>query len=1856
MKKLKKLRLSDSGNSIIKNDYVNHREKIVNNKNIPFFILKKGIFSFFMVLLIGFMVPIQSFGQASPNEALWSENGWSLKKVVSNTTIASGVNFSYTIIFSAPAGSSSISIRDVVPATLQIVSVTSAGPVCAVAPTTSVSGDTVKYNLSGLPGACAPMGSFTIVVKFPEGTTCNGATARNKAEILVNDKWQSTPYVSASATAVIPWKVSKTIIAKAVVNPNGGNCGYIMAPDDTITYRLSVLKNNPYYGNVVGQQNMGTAVVKDNLPTGAVFVSSTNPTCVSSSGGIITWNVNCPTQLLDAANPWAYYWVDIKVKYPVGSFPINTQILNQAILTGMSCNQQFSDTSNQTCITVAAPNPSGTFGKYISLANRVPGCTGIYTIAFCNNGNVPLTAFNIDDVIPSGVTVNQVAIYGANATTTIDLNINNSPYATGLNAYYSSPVITSPVSNIQVQMMNTLPVGACIYMYVYFTVNSNPTGTVVTNCATFNGLSNSLTLPQACISFTVDAGAPKPCIVKGICSPQSSYVPGDTIRFRLRVQNIGSATLTGANLQDVLHSNFSYVGNESYFVSNTYNPACSVGSSPPSGTTAWSGVTSAHSGNNLQWNLPSIASDCQLFYSSYCGYYGTYGIPYYYIEFDVKVDSIALPGVTPNFFQISGGNLTAATTSNTVNVLITASFGQEVTKLLTTDNGATFASNGTIAPGATAKYRLNYKNTSNVPLSSITLIDLLAMDAGASDFLIFNRSINRGSQFSVSYIGNHATSLSPVSPAPTPAIQWAPGTNICLPPYVTTGGCSATSWGGIPTSNVRMSYGTFSLVPGKNLREDFEVGIPLTATSNQQVCNDFAAIASASFLLNGSPQSVNLTPVAAPPVCLTVDSISNCCDNVIIERISGADGVVGCCARIATECDVDSVTVNIINGTIGSVNWSCGPLPSGYVGLTDFTFISNGCALDMITCINTAQPGVATINYTVYFSNGESCRKTIDLDCGKPIVCCDSIEVRAIQDPADPNTCCAEISSKCDVDSISVSVTNGTLSSASWNCGAIPAGYVGQSTYTFVAGGCPADLITCVDAKQSGVVGINYVVYLSNGEKCEKSFKLDCKAKTCCEKVKLEKVVNADGTAGCCVKLTTECEVKSILVKITNGTFSSNSWNCTATIPAAAIGQSSYTFAPSNCVVEMENCISATQPGAVTVTYIINFANGEECEKVIELDCGKPVDCCENIEVRAIQDPADPNTCCAQISSKCDVDSISVSVLNGTISSANWNCGAIPAGYVGQSAYTFVAGGCPADLITCVDAKQSGVVTINYVVYMSNGEKCEKSFKLDCKAKTCCEKVKLEKVENADGTVGCCVKLTTECEVKSILVKITNGTFSSNSWNCTATIPAAAIGQSSYTFAPSNCVVEMENCISATQPGAVTVTYIINFANGEECEKVIDLDCEKPVDCCENIKIRQIVDADGTAKCCAEISSKCDVDSISVSITNGTLSSASWNCGAIPAGYVGQSAYTFVAGGCPADLITCVDAKQSGVVGINYVVYLSNGEKCEKSFKLDCKAKTCCEKVKLEKVVNADGTAGCCVKLTTECEVKSILVKITNGTFSSNSWNCTATIPAAAIGQRSYTFAPSNCVVEMENCISATQPGAVTVSYVINFANGEKCEKVIDLDCEKPVDCCENIKIRQIVDADGTAKCCAGVSSKCDVDSIAVSVTNGTLSSASWNCGAIPAGYVGQSTYTFVAGGCPADLITCVDAKQSGIVGINYVVYLSNGEKCEKSFKIDCLNTAVQQLKQVSDFEFFNLFPNPAKGSFNITYRIGKQRDIEIRLVNPLGQTVKTIQRNNEEKGEHTIKIDVSKLASGLYKVVLFSNGETLNKSAVLKE
>jgi uncharacterized repeat protein (TIGR01451 family) len=1358
------------------------------------------VFLMLLFLISATLNPI-SLNAQSVNEAEWTGQGYSLKKVVSNTSIQSGVNFSYTILFTAPAGATTVNIQDLIPTNLVVVNVPTPSLVNGVAPVVTIVGavgsQVVTYNLSSLPPGSPSSGSFTIVVKFPEGITCNGASARNRIGIRINQEWFYTPYVSTTALAVNPWKISKSILQGPVVNPNGGNCGYLMDINTTVTYRLAVLKENGYWGNVIGQHNMTVAQVTDVLPTGAVFVSSTPGAVNWNSGtGTITWNPN--SGILDAANPWAYYWVDITVSYPAAFFPYGSFVYNQATLSGSVCQGPALHQSNQTCIEIEEvdPNPNAFFQKYVNVTNRVPGCQGFYTIIFCNNGNVPLSNFTINDVIPAGISVDKVQLYGAGANTPVHITANSGGNTIANNLisnWFDSGTLGYPVNNLQVEMAGVLPVGQCLYIYIYFDILANPIGTMITNCATFNGMQNNLTLPQTCATFTVDAGQPLPCLHKEICSPQTDYEPGDIIRFRIRVQNIGSATLTGAAIQDVLHSNFSYLGNESYYVSNSYNPPCSPNGGIPSGTTAWAGVASTHSGNNLSWNLPSIASDCQSFYVAYCGYYGTWGIPYYYIEFDVQVDGAALPGVTLNNYIISGGNLQSTVTSNTVNVLVVASFGQELEKQVSGDNGQTFASTTTIAPGGNAKFRLNYKNTSNVPVLNINLFDLLAFDDGPSnDWLIMNRLSPRGSQFDITYAGAAMTSLLPVGAPPVPIIHFSPGENICIPQLGVNLACTPPAWGPSPiTENIRFNFGSYSLLPTVTLREDFNVVIPQTALSQQVVCNDFGAIATANFLLNGNPQAVQLTPIASAPICLTVGSTETCCDSLKIEKVSDADGN-GCCLRLTSDCPIKSIDIQVINGTFSSATWNCGNIPTNIAGLTAFTFAPGSCIVDLLTCFSPDQPGAPIIvNYLVNFENGERCERVFDLICDVPQEkhCCDSVQVIRVSNPTNNDGCCAKLETTCEVDSIKVSVTNGTFNYASSTCGTLPSGISGASSFWFYPN-CAIELTTCITPIVSGLVTITYDITFANGEKCVKVIEFDCKAPdpqtNCCDSIVIEQYSHPD-LGECCTRLKSDCEIKLIDITLINGTFSYASWAC-GTIPSNIAGQTSHSFVPgNNCPVDLLTCFEAIQDGYVGVSYLITFANGDTCRKDIRIDCKVPEKhCCDSVQVIRVSNPTNNDGCCAKLETTCEVDSIKVSVTNGTFNYASSTCGTLPSGISGASSFWFYPN-CAIELTTCITPIVSGLVTITYDITFANGEKCVKVIEFDCKAPdpqtNCCDSIVIEQYSHPD--LGeCCTRLKSDCEINSDRrITLINGTFSYASWAC-GTIPSNIAGQTSHSFVP----------------------------------------------------------------------------------------------------------------------------------------------------------------------------------------------------------------------------------------------------------------------------------------------------------------------------------------------------------------------------------------------------------------------------------------------------------------------------------------
>lgn len=900
-----------------------------------------------------------------------TSNGFSLKKQVSNSTVPSGVVFTYTIFYTVPAGASSVVITDQAPTSLVIDSVVP-GSGCGT-PTVTVTGNTVSYALSGVAAGCS--GTFQINVHFPAGTTCPGVTARNRACLQAQPQTDiCTEYISTQATADNPFKVSKGVTGLSW-NPQNNGCQYIMAEGANVTYNLMVYKASPYQGNDDGQINLNNAVVTDVLPAGATLVSST---CgVTQTGNTLTWNVGN----LNAATPWVWQSCQVTVNYPAGTFPVGTQIPNTATLSGLNaCNQQYSTNSNTTCVEVVAPTSSGTFGKSVYLNNKMPGCTGVYYLTTCNNGNTPLT-FSVSDVLPAGITVNSIQFY-ASAPVTATATLANSSVvsiASGSTGFinWTAPTV-SPVASVQISQSG-LAAGSCLQVQLKFTIDASVApNTTITNCATLT--STQISTQQKCVSFVTASPAPDLCLYKQICNAQTGYQPGDIFRYRLRIQNIGSQNANGFNITDVLDPNLTYIGNQVAYYGNSYNTACGG-----PGATPWSVSAPSVSGNTLTWSGVNIAAECQDFYYVNCGVYGTQGVTFYFIEFDVQVAADAASGIVPNTFGANGGNLTGPETSNTVNTVINVTHGTELTKELSADN-STWGGSATTTPGGNLWYRLNFKNTGSGAIYDVRKVDLLALNDGGNDWLVMNRAVPRGSQFGVSNPVSYAYNTIS-TPATTGTANTMAGNNLSL--FNALGASIGTTPDAWPYAgsgnNVGIGYGpAYGLSSGGTLQASFQVTASPNAQVQQRVCNDFAANGSGKYIINGALTFTPLTAAASNVVCASVEQGADCCEGVKVNYSQEEK----CCLEISTECPVKQLQVFAQGGVISNAGWNCAAPLGAYQGQSNYSFAPGGCAPLMKLCFETLpgnSSGIITVNLLFTFTNGEKCERSIQLEgCPRP--------------------------------------------------------------------------------------------------------------------------------------------------------------------------------------------------------------------------------------------------------------------------------------------------------------------------------------------------------------------------------------------------------------------------------------------------------------------------------------------------------------------------------------------------------------------------------------------------------------------------------------------------------------------------------------------------------------------------------------------------------------------------------------------------------------------------------------------------------------------------------------------------------
>lgn len=819
----------------------------------------RGVVLAVVVAFLAIGASISATAQSWVAEA--QQAGFTLKKVVSDTAIQTGQTFSYTIYFSIPAGATNVTISDALPTSLEFLGASYTSPCgtpTVVSPTVGGMGGTYSLSWASVPGGCS--GSFTITVRFPNGVTCNNTTARNRVCLNGTIPGQNvtdlcTPFVSTRAIATDPWHINKYVTGAAYV---GGSCPYATA-DSVVSYQVCVYKDV----GTTGQLNLVNGVVTDVLPTGAVLQSSS---CgATQSGNTITWNVGN----LSATSMYTMVCCTFNVLYPRALFPLGSQVTNTAVLNGslgpatQPCGTTV-DTSNQTCVSFANI-ASATISKWV-YTNRQPGCPGKYLVYICNNGSSPISSFTVTDTVPTALSSPAIGTV--------------SP---GLNATIVGNIVT-------VTSTSALGPGQCRWFEITFTIPSTATvGSTITNCAWF--ASTGMPTISGCNSFTVAAPAPTACVWKEVCNEQPSYTPGSIFRYRLRVQNIGGTALSGTTITDVLNGNLQYIGNPSFYTGTAWNAPCQT-------TSNWTGVGLTHNAvsNTVTATLPSIPATCQNIFYTNCGMYGTGGVPYYFIEFDVKVVDTSALGNIPNQFTLSGGTLPAPVNSNIEYVTVVGTAGFTLDKGVKPTGPGSYGSSATTSAGGSVSYRLrlNVASTS-VGLRHVTFADLLPRDNGASDQLILGPCSPRGSAFDVAWAS--ALGSSPTATSWNNATSFARVNNFAptgAPGAMFVGGCgTAGTWtSGIPASAKNLGYyfGSTPIAATFSATSDFTATVAASATDNQQACNTFAANAAVRHLIASSIISDQIIgQLESTPACVTVKK-TGCLDSVqIVVNCAGKD-------------------------------------------------------------------------------------------------------------------------------------------------------------------------------------------------------------------------------------------------------------------------------------------------------------------------------------------------------------------------------------------------------------------------------------------------------------------------------------------------------------------------------------------------------------------------------------------------------------------------------------------------------------------------------------------------------------------------------------------------------------------------------------------------------------------------------------------------------------------------------------------------------------------------------------------------------------------------------------------------------
>jgi uncharacterized repeat protein (TIGR01451 family) len=803
-------------------------------------------------------------------------------KSASVDSIKTGALFNYKLHLTIYGDGSTITLTDQLPAFIELVSnvndidVAPSGfnPIKGVNNTNLVS-----IILTAPSDGSSTYVEIIIPVRFKGGITPDGAIASNTSSIIINDQSATTAPITVEAIAVLNWEIKKDVITPTERDANGN---WVVAPGGTARFRITIKEKSPQqqYG-VLNLTNLHILEIPQpsNVTMAIVGIggnnSSFNLNQLNINNNIIT---SSSTQsILDGSIHNSKLTIDIDITYPQ-NLSIGTSICYNNVVdvtanyASLTANNTFTESSDSdvSCVYISdycdtnnctQANFDYSFYKTIYGNNYTVGCNLTYKIGLNNNSSTGDIIQNarIDDPFPTNINVTGIRWYVYKSgfgfkPISGSYNIGTGSIPFNSSGAFSIPTGSTSIPYLTLNLDSGIETGYYLAAEVSFTIDNNvQPATIITNEATtaFNFFNNSNINDTAIRDFTVDTPKPEILLSKRICQGYDTYHnPGDIIRYKLNVLNMGSDALNNVVISDLLDPNFTYIpGSVNYysFSQNYTSPTCNPTISNLYSN--WSGVslnqtTTSSGATNLEWTIPSIGAVC-----------GSSASPHNnYIEFDVKINENAPPGLYNNNYTVNGDEISTAVTSNNTRVNVKELAGISTIKLQSLDNGTTWTNSSVtpnVLPGQDILYRLNIKNLGNLEFKDLIITDALPnvnYTAGSETISVSTNNggafVNTTTDFTASVSGNGTITISSVP--------------------------------------------NFLFVNGDEINIDIPTSVKTDAQINSTICNTFS-LAGVDYLNRGTP--INLSPAN---VCAVVKDNCPGIDNADQADTDG-DGIGDAC-------------------------------------------------------------------------------------------------------------------------------------------------------------------------------------------------------------------------------------------------------------------------------------------------------------------------------------------------------------------------------------------------------------------------------------------------------------------------------------------------------------------------------------------------------------------------------------------------------------------------------------------------------------------------------------------------------------------------------------------------------------------------------------------------------------------------------------------------------------------------------------------------------------------------------------------------------------------------------------------------